>query len=204
MDPIAFRKIGLVCLLLLSARTPMTGTCDEGDPLRADVVWLTPVRIVHTSGPAFGSSPQEAGYDSTYGAAKLLDNDLASFCCLLDDTPGRVEDHPESIPVGGVAPVTGRIRFDLGRALRIVGIRLVAPSGWWCLCAEGTGRCLPRGKLCLPGNCACLAGNEAAEGAVEAVGPGDGDWVLPVRNHAVPRLTGRTCDVAFPATLVRL
>ena len=82
MNSIAFRRIGLICLFLLSALTPVTGTCDEGDSLRADVVWLTPVRIVHASGPAFGSGPQEAGYDSTYGAAKVLDNDLASFCCL--------------------------------------------------------------------------------------------------------------------------
>ena len=105
----------------------------------------------------------------------------------------------------GAAPVTGRIRFDLGRALRIVGIRLVVRQDGGVDAPKVLDvACLAGNCACLAGNCACLAGNEAAEGAVEVVGRGDGDWVLPVRNHAVPRLTQvATCDVAFPATLVR-
>jgi hypothetical protein len=87
--------------------------------------WVSPVATPQAAGPAFprgrtnGNPP-----DPQYAAERLLDGDLATFCCLLDDTPTGSAD--TTVPARGSAPVTGHIVFDLGRPLPLSGMRLTA------------------------------------------------------------------------------
>lgn len=94
-------------------------------------VWITPAAIVSASGPAYGTLGQpQPVHHSPYGAARAIDDDPMTFCCLLDDTPEAAADaergDPKTIPPGGSRPVTGHIVFDLGRALEVVAVKLIA------------------------------------------------------------------------------
>lgn len=103
------------------------GELRGGEAASEDAVWLTPEAVLQASGAAFGTTGvAAAGDESTYCAARAIDGNPASFCCLLDDTERAPVAGSTTIPPGGFAPVTGRIVFDLGRVMHVVGVRLVA------------------------------------------------------------------------------
>ena len=112
---------------MLSTAWQTSSRSRADDLVPSDAIWITPVRVVSASGPGFGTTGlRDAGFDSQYGAARAIDESPSTFCCLLDDTPAAAESNPQAIPAGGCAPVTGHIRFDLGRAMQIVGVRLIS------------------------------------------------------------------------------
>ncbi len=103
------------------------GDLRGGEVASKDVVWLTPEAVLQASGRAFDAAGgAAAGQYSTYCAAQAIDDNPATFCCLLDDTEHAPIAGSSTIPPGGCAPVTGRIVFDLGREMQVVGVRLVA------------------------------------------------------------------------------
>lgn len=117
-------RLVLWCLLLAGFFCGIAGADGE---VPAGAVWVTPQRIAAASGPAYGTLNQpEAGYRTQYGAARTIDDDPATFCCLLDDTPDATDSDAKSIPPGGSRPVTGHIVFDLGRTLDVVAVKLIA------------------------------------------------------------------------------
>ena len=86
---------------------------------------VSPAAVVSASGPAFPLGQDNANPPNPiYVADRAIDGDLATFCCLLDDSAdGKLAT---TIPARGAAPVTGHMIFDLGRPLAIRGARLVA------------------------------------------------------------------------------
>ncbi len=87
---------------------------------------------------------------------RLIDSDLATFCCFLDDTP--TGKNPKTLPPHGGGPVTAWFVIDLGKVQRVDGIRFVAQKSWAnCMaekvsifaCEEPTGN---KGKRCLKEN----------------------------------------------------
>jgi hypothetical protein len=118
-------KIATMAVGLVLCRSAAAAELPEG------AVWITPAALVSASGPAYGSlgQPQPA-HHSQYGAAHVIDEDPATFCCLLDDTPDAAANaaggDSKTIPPGGSRPVTGHIVFDLGRALEVVAAKLIA------------------------------------------------------------------------------
>jgi hypothetical protein len=126
MMRIAAKTVRLMwsCLLLASFGGGRAGA-DDGIPEGA--VWVTPQRITAASGPAYGTRDRtDARYATQYGAARAIDDDPATFCCLLDDTPDAADGGALRIPPGGSRPVTGHIVFDLGRTLEVVAAKLIA------------------------------------------------------------------------------
>ena len=119
-DPTCSRVTAVVkcALAWLTATVCLAGSTGRASgQLPPDAVWLRPEAVVAASGPAFGTIGQpDADHDSLYGAGRAIDDNPATFCCLLDDTPAAADVNPQAIPPGGSKPVTGRIVFDLGRA----------------------------------------------------------------------------------------
>lgn len=107
-----------------------SATGDQGNSPRTPSKLVSPTAIVSASGPSFplertnGNPP-----DPRYVADRAIDDDLSTFCCLLDDTLGG--DAATTIPARGSDPVTGHMIFDLGRPLPVRGARLIArvPDG---------------------------------------------------------------------------
>ncbi|MCY2989953.1 MAG: hypothetical protein NTY19_19085 [Planctomycetota bacterium] len=64
----------------------------------------------------------------------LIDGNLATCCCFLDDTPTGTD--PKTSPPHGNSPVTARFVLDLGKLQPVGGIRLVAPRTWANCMAE--------------------------------------------------------------------
>ena len=97
-------------------------------PLRAAPPFRSPVAISFSSGPAFPQGRRNGNPpDPTYAADKAIDGDLATFCCLLDDTlTGYGET---TIPARAAAPVTGHLVLDLGEPLLVTGLRLTGRKG---------------------------------------------------------------------------
>lgn len=86
---------------------------------------VSPVAIASSSGQAFPLGAKNgAGPDPRYVAAQAIDGNLATFCCLLDDSAGG--NSTTTIPAKASEPVTGHIVFDLGRPLPLRGARLIA------------------------------------------------------------------------------
>ena len=103
------------------------GVAGADGRLPEGAVWMTPQGIAAASGPAYGTLDQPgAGHHARYGAARAIDDDPATFCCLLDDTPDTTGGNPKAIPPGGSRPVTGHLVFDLGRPLQVVAVKVVA------------------------------------------------------------------------------
>ena len=65
---------------------------------------------------------------------KLIDGDLATTCCFLDDTPTGKD--PKTTPPNGTSPVTARFVLDLGKNQNVSGIRFVAQRSWSNYMAE--------------------------------------------------------------------
>lgn len=87
--------------------------------------WVSPVAVPWSSGSAFPQG-RANGHppDPQYAAARAIDGDRSTFCCLLDDSlPGN---NDATIPARAAAPVTGYMVFDLGRPLLILGARLTS------------------------------------------------------------------------------
>lgn len=113
------------CILLAAIFSFGTTTAD--DTLPKGAVWITPEAVISASGPAYGTLDQPgAGFDTRYGAARAIDDNRATHCCLLDDSPGEPNGNAKAIPPGGSQPVTGRIVFDLGRSLEVVAVKLTS------------------------------------------------------------------------------
>ncbi|TVS19952.1 MAG: hypothetical protein EA424_06420 [Planctomycetaceae bacterium] len=91
-------RLVLACLLLASF---FCGIAEADGGALEGAVWLTPQSIVAASGPAYGTQDQaDAGYGTQYGAARAIDDDPATFCCLLDDTPDASDGDTKKIPPG--------------------------------------------------------------------------------------------------------
>ena len=119
MKSIIMRKLGIrtaiVVLFALSASTVPS--------VRAESI--RPVGVVSASGTAYPQRGDRSNpSDAAYLAAKAIDGDPNTFCCLLDDTPADVDD--DHIPRGGNAPVTGHLLFDLGAKRSVCGMTLVS------------------------------------------------------------------------------
>ena len=65
---------------------------------------------------------------------KLIDGNLATSCCLLDDTPTGTD--PKTMPPNAAPPVTARFVLDLGKTQKVGGIRFVAQRSWANCMAE--------------------------------------------------------------------
>jgi hypothetical protein len=63
-----------------------------------------------------------------YAAAKMIDGDLGTYACLLDDT--RTGKDSGVCPAGGEPPVTATFVLDLGAERAVSGIRFVARNAW--------------------------------------------------------------------------
>lgn len=111
------------CLLMCVATAGI-----QGEELASeDTAWLTPESVCRASGPAYGTTGDEAADDeSTYSAKRAIDGNPATFCCLLDDSLQTPLAGAATIPPGGSAPVTGHLLVDLGRVMQVTGVRLVA------------------------------------------------------------------------------
>jgi hypothetical protein len=64
----------------------------------------------------------------------LIDGDLATSCCFLDDTLTGTD--PKTMPPNGAPPVTARFVLDLGKVQKVGGIRFVAQKSWANYMAE--------------------------------------------------------------------
>jgi len=64
----------------------------------------------------------------------LIDGDLATACCFLDDTPTGTD--PKTLPPNAAPPVTARFVLDLGKIQKVGGIRFVAQRSWANCMAE--------------------------------------------------------------------
>ncbi|MHB8954313.1 MAG: HzsA-related protein [Pirellulaceae bacterium] len=170
------------------------GAARAENPLPPDAVWLTPVAIVVAAGAAYGTTGRpEARHDSPYGAQSTIDGDPATFCCLLDDTLAAVDADPQTIPPGGTRPVTGRIVFDLGRAMTVVAVELIA--------RDSAGVYAPKEV-----DLRCFAGDEL--GLQVALADGDKTTAanprLLVMAHAVPPLTNGAAEtITVPPVCTR-
>jgi hypothetical protein len=82
-----------------------------------------------------------------YAPARMIDADLASYACLLDDTrPGK---NAKVYPPKAAPPVTATFVLDLGTQRTVSGMRLVARNAWVYVlaknvsvftCADAQGR----------------------------------------------------------------
>ena len=61
----------------------------------------------------------------------LIDGDLGTACCFLDDT--LTGKDPKIVPAGGTPPVTARFVLDLGEVRKVGGVRFLAQKSW-CNC----------------------------------------------------------------------
>jgi hypothetical protein len=68
--------------------------------------------------------------DAVYAAEMMLDGNLETFACLLDDT--RTGGDPNSRPPNGSLPVTGVVVFDLGAVHQVSGLELVSRLAGTC------------------------------------------------------------------------
>ena len=64
----------------------------------------------------------------------LIDGNLATSCCFLDDTLTGTD--PKTVPPNGAPPVTARFVLDLGKIQNVSGIRFVAQKSWANYMAE--------------------------------------------------------------------
>ena len=64
----------------------------------------------------------------------LIDGDLATSCCFLDDT--RTGANPKTLPPNAAPPVTAYFVLDLGETQKVSGIRFVAQRSWANCMAE--------------------------------------------------------------------
>ena len=64
----------------------------------------------------------------------LIDGDLATSCCFLDDTLTGTD--PKIMPSNAAPPVTARFVLDLGTIQKVRGIRFVAERSWANCMAE--------------------------------------------------------------------
>ncbi|MDY0166547.1 MAG: hypothetical protein RBS80_08380 [Thermoguttaceae bacterium] len=161
----------------LAAAGILYGASAADDQLPEGTVWLTPERIAATSGPAYGTREQPgAGFHTLYGAARAIDDDPATFCCLLDDTPDAAGGNPKAMPPSGSRPVTGHIVFDLGRPLEVVGVQLIS--------RDSSGTYNPKNVDLFH-----FAADDPAQHAAAADLEGDAGIRTLVAAHDVPPLT---------------
>lgn len=89
------------------------------------------IRIAAVSGEPY---PAAAGADgrthTAYTAEMMLDGNLETFACLLDDT--RTGNDPNSRPPNGSLPVTGIVVFDLGAVHQVGGLELISRLAGTC------------------------------------------------------------------------
>lgn len=69
-----------------------------------------------------------------YSPAKMIDGDLGTYACLLDDT--RTGKDVKVYPPKAAAPVTATFVLDLGKERTIGGIRFVARNAWVYVLAQ--------------------------------------------------------------------
>ena len=100
-------------------------------------VWLVAVsaqaaiRIAAVSSEPYPAAVGADGQAHTiYTAKMMLDGDLGTFACLLDDT--RTGNDPHSRPPNGSLPVTGIVVFDLGAVHKVCGLELVSRLAGTC------------------------------------------------------------------------
>lgn len=77
---------------------------------------------VWTGGPCYTNPPGK------YAASRMIDGDLGTYACLLDDPPTGRSD--KVCPPRAAPPVTASFVLDLGRARTVCGLRLVARNAW--------------------------------------------------------------------------
>lgn len=63
-----------------------------------------------------------------YAAEKMIDNDLGTYACLLDDI--RTGKDTTVCPPRAAPPVTATFVLDLGAERTVSGMRFVARNGW--------------------------------------------------------------------------
>ena len=82
-----------------------------------------------------------------YAAEKMIDGDLGTYACLLDDT--RTGKDPTVCPPKAAPPVTATFVLDLGSERTVSGMRFVARNAWVYVlaknvsifaCADAQGR----------------------------------------------------------------
>jgi hypothetical protein len=82
-----------------------------------------------------------------YAAEKMIDGDLGTYACLLDDT--RTGKDPTVCPPKAAPPVTATFVLDLGSERTVSGVRFVARNAWVYVlaknvsilaCADAQGR----------------------------------------------------------------
>ena len=141
---------------------------------------VSPVAVASSSGQAFPLGAKNgAAPDPRYVAARAIDGQVGTFCCLLDDSPGG--ESLTTIPAKASEPVTGHIVFDLGRPLPVRGARLIARNSG--------GPYNPRAV-----DFVALSEPKLVEG----------EGVSLVENHSYGRLTnGATEDVFWKAHVAR-
>lgn len=91
----------------------------------AEVDWIVPTAV-------WSPTPTLPAGQPTLD--KLIDGQLATSCCFLDDTPTGKD--PKTTPPNAAPPVTARFVLDLGKTQRVGGIRLVAARSWANCMAE--------------------------------------------------------------------
>ncbi|MEN6497102.1 MAG: hypothetical protein ABFD16_22640 [Thermoguttaceae bacterium] len=72
--------------------------------------------------PTYPPSPARPFVDN------LIDGDLTTSCCFLDDTP--TGKNPKTTPPNAAPPITARFVLDLGKPQEVSGLRLVASRSW--------------------------------------------------------------------------
>ena len=111
---LAYRSLVLAAALLAA----------EADAARL----VSPVAVPLASGPAFPQGRKNGNPpDAQYAAQSAIDGDLATFCCLLDDT--LAGKNASTIPADASAPVTGHMIFDLGDAMVVFGAKITSRKG---------------------------------------------------------------------------
>lgn len=66
--------------------------------------------------------------DNRYGAAQMIDNDLKTCVCFLDQS--RNGSNPKTIPAYAAMPITTEFVLDLGSTVEAVGLRFVSRDVW--------------------------------------------------------------------------
>ena len=91
--------------------------------------------------------PTEPYPPGKYAAAKMIDGDLGTYACLLDDT--RTGNDTRVCPPKAAPPVTATFVLDLGAPRTVFGVRFVARNAWVYVlaknvsisaCADAQGR----------------------------------------------------------------
>jgi len=89
------------------------------------------IRVAAVSGEPY---PAAVGADgrttAVYTAEMMLDGNVETFACLLDDT--RSGSDPNSRPPNGSLPVTGMVVFDLGAVRQVSGLELISRLAGTC------------------------------------------------------------------------